>query len=511
MRNTLALLSWAIQGLAHADRSRRERIAGIRPPLTGADAMHVYLKEHGIDVPHIDKVIKGLMQDGKTAGAVKELVTITADAAANPHDLGTFVQHLARCCAPTGSEPPTPAVGLVSPSAAPPGTSWTPTAGKQPQFRPEFTSEARQRPPAAPTTDVPTGTARPRFRPEFTSEARRRSPAPAPTTAGYAATTATTAANDAGPAGNLISADCATTPNDAAAVTGCNDPIPDALRPEELARLEALERRVDTFEARIARDLLELKDWMNAQFQELARRIEAQGFRQARMQTELDELRAQLRRVESELRTLTRPHAAPAESPPVCVAAPRDVAVDGEPTIQDAGEAQAPGTKQHGEELTSSDASAIEVPEVVEAAQHEESHTERPTDAQVRCARAEGAQEERQRIAQQRELADPAASALRKHDTIHANEPPLAPLQHEVPVEVVRTRGASPEPRVVADPRSLDERLEAADARIEAGLRVVAELKGNVAQRVGELFQKLEKNQASPTTTVMVNTRPSDA
>ena len=147
----------------------------------------------------------------------------------------------------------------------------------------------------------------------------------------------------------------------------------------------------------------------------------------------------------------------------------------------------------------------------MEAAQHEESHTERPTDAQVRCASAEGTQEERQSTAPQRELAGPAASALRKHDTIHANEPPLAPLQHEVPVEVVGSRGTSPAPRIVADPRSLDERLEAADARIEAGLRVVAELKGDVAQRVGELFQKLEKNEASPTTTVMVNTRPGEA
>jgi hypothetical protein len=284
MRNTLTLLSWAIQGLAHADRSRRERIAGIRPPLTGADAMHVYLKEHGIDVPHIDKVIKGLMQDGKTAGAVKELVTIAADAAANPHDLGAFVQHLARCCAPATGHPSAAVAGSVSPAAAPPGTTWTPASGDPPRFRPEFTSAARRR-PAAPAPEPPT-----------TETPKDTTPV----------TTAPSAvpANDRVPARNVAVADCVTVTSDAAGTAGCKDPIQNALSAEDRARLEALDRRMDAFETRIARELGELKDWMNAQFQELARRIDANGARQVRMQAEMDELRAHLRRVEAELQTL---------------------------------------------------------------------------------------------------------------------------------------------------------------------------------------------------------------
>lgn len=525
MRNTLTLLTWAMQGLAHADRSRRERLAGIKPPLTGADAMHVYLKEHGIDVPHLDKLIKGLMQEGKTAGAVKDLITVAADAAANPHDLGAFVQHLARCCASTG-DPPAPPVMSMTPAAAPPGTSWTAAAGTQPHFRPEFTSAARRTPPPAaappPTTSpsAPVGAqGQPRFRPEFTSEARRpqaqtSSPDmpsnPAPTAA------AITAANDVVPA-RFTSADRAARTSDDARTAGCNDPIPELLRSEDGARIDALERRVDAFETRIARELLELKDWMNAQFQELARRIEAQSARQARMQAELDELRAQIRRVEFELLKLTRPDSSPAETPSVFIATPTDLATQAEPVqdrARDAGEADAAGTKLHSEdpiEVAERDARAIDVPEVVEVAPRNASQVEETKSSAGVSDRTE----------------ESHASDTSEHDPIRANEPQVTEagpregdpvefqsadaMQHEVSVDVVGSRGTSLVPLAAAGPRSLDERIEAAEARIEAGLHAVAELKGDVVQRVGELFQKLETDKTSPTAAVVGNTCPSEA
>ncbi|MFZ6181227.1 hypothetical protein [Nannocystis pusilla] len=526
MRNTLTLLTWAMQGLAHADRSRRERLAGIKPPLTGADAMHVYLKEHGIDVPHLDKLIKGLMQEGKTAGAVKELITVAADAAANPHDLGAFVQHLARCCAPTGDLPVPPVTGLT-PAAAPPGTSWTAAAGKQPHFRPEFTSAARRTPPPAaapPPTASPSASVgapgQPRFRPEFTSEARRRSQtqASSPDMASNPGPTAAviTAANDVVPA-RLTSAAHAVKTSDDARTAGCNDPIPEPLRSEDGALIDALGRRVDAFETRIARELLELKDWMNAQFQELARRIEAQSARQARMQAELDELRAQLRRVEFELLKMTRPDSSPAETLSVCIATSGDLAAQAEPVqdrARDAGETEAAGTKLHSEdpiEVAERDALAIAVPEVVEVAPRDGSQVEETTNAAGVSDRTE----------------ESHASDTREHDTLRANEPHFNEagpreskpvefqsadaMQHEVSVDVVGSRGTSLVPLAAAGPRSLDERIAAAEARIEAGLHVVAELKGEVVQRVSELFQKLETDKTSPTAAVVGNACPSEA
>ena len=131
MRNTLTMLHWTLQGLSGAERAKRLRLAGRSGQLTGADAMRMYLKDNGIDVPRIEDAIRSLLKNGQSAAALKDVATMVADAAADPADLGNMVQKMARCCGPTAS-PQT-----AGPAAAPSGATWTATweAGKPPEQR----------------------------------------------------------------------------------------------------------------------------------------------------------------------------------------------------------------------------------------------------------------------------------------------------------------------------------------------------------------------------------------
>jgi hypothetical protein len=342
MRHTLTLMHWVMQGLAGADRARRQRLAGGPATLTGADAMAMYLKDAGIDVPRIETAIKSLLQDGQAATAIKDVVTTVADAAASPKDLGTLVQRFAQCCGPT-----------QAPAAAPAGTAWTATwePGKPPRFRPDLTSAARHAQPPTATSPAPVApkTPPPQFRPDLTSAARHAQP---PAT--DPSTSAPPAANDTRPTvtcppPGLLDA--------IANTSACTDPIPEPPKfddPAMAQRIEALERRMDAFEAGIGRELAALKERVLAKFQELSERIAANAAKQSRMQAELDLLRARVQALEV--------HASPAPGAETSTA---EEAVASEPQAENA----STGTTTTDVEAPPTDSQPADEPEVREASQ----------------------------------------------------------------------------------------------------------------------------------------------
>ena len=305
MRQTLEVLQWAAEGFANANRIRRARLTGT-PEFTGADAMQMYLKSQGIDIQHLDDVVRGLMQDGQTAASVKEVMDVVSDAAIkSPKDLSGLVQRLAR--AATGTVPQSD----TTPAAAPPGTSWTMSSSGKPRFRPEYTSAA-----------TPAG--KQRFRPEYTSAACRSGvtphvpPAPQPPV--KAANEVPAKAPDvstppvcvdiASPASTVSSAascSCTDLPPSPAAAPTAPPPRTGEQEPSSgtgetgMSRLEALERRLDAIEADQAREIAELRRWATEQLQALSDRIAKSEAASGRIEQEHEALKQRVQRLEAAL------------------------------------------------------------------------------------------------------------------------------------------------------------------------------------------------------------------
>ena len=287
MRQTLEVLQWAAEGFANANRIRRARLAGA-PEFTGADAMQMYLKSQGIDIQHLDDVVRGLMQDGQTAASVKEVMDVVSDAAIkSPKDLSDLVQRLAR--AATGTVPPPD----TTPAAAPPGTSWTMSpAGKQ-RFRPEYTSAACK---SGVTPHVPSA-------PPPVVQAANEVPAKAPDVS-----TLLVCGDIVSPASTVTSAascSCTDLPPEAAPVappprTG-EQTAPSETDEAGMSRLDALERRLDVVEANQAREIAQLRQWATEQLQALSERIAKSEAVNGRIEQEHAALKQRVQQLEAAL------------------------------------------------------------------------------------------------------------------------------------------------------------------------------------------------------------------
>lgn len=302
MRQTLEVLQWAAEGFANANRIRRARLAGA-PEFTGADAMQMYLKSQGIDIQHLDDVVRGLMQDGQTAASVKEVMDVVSDAAIkSPKDLSDLVQRLAR--AATGTVPPPD----TTPAAAPPGTSWTMSSSGKQRFRPEYTSATS-----------PAG--KQRFRPEYTSAACKSGVTPhvpsAPLPPVQAANEVPATAPDVSTLPVCVDIVSLAAIVTSAASCSCVDPPPEAApfapppRTEQTAsrgtgeagmsRLDALERRLDVVEANQAREIAQLRQWATEQLHTLSERIAKREAVSDRIEQEHAALKQRVQQLEAAL------------------------------------------------------------------------------------------------------------------------------------------------------------------------------------------------------------------
>jgi hypothetical protein len=303
MRQTLEILQWAAEGFANANRIRRARLTG-NPEFTGADAMQMYLKSQGIDIQHLDDVVRGLMQDGQTAASVKEVMDVVSDAAIkSPKDLSELVQRLAR--AATGTVPPP----NTTPAAAPPGTSWTMSPSGKQRFRPEYTSAAS-----------PAG--KQRFRPEYTSAACKSGVTPhvpaAPQPPVQAANEVPAKAPEVSALPVCVDIVSPVAIITSAASCSCTDPPPEAApvahppRTGEqtgsseadeagMSRLDALERRLDVVEANQAREIAQLRQWATEQLHTLSKRIAKSEAVNGRIEQEHAALKQRVQQLEAAL------------------------------------------------------------------------------------------------------------------------------------------------------------------------------------------------------------------
>lgn len=299
MRHTLELVKWAAEGFANAHRIRCARIAGA-PEFSGAEAMEMYLKSQGIDLPRLDKVVRGLMEDGNAAAAIKEVADVVSEAAVrSPKDLSELVQRLAH--AATGREPQ-------------PGTTTAPPG--RPLIRPEYLRAAGTSPSGG----------KPRFRPEYTSAARRGGvtahepcvPDPPPAAANEAPRVDPSVCVDATSSSSTVasSTSCACTdpPSGSAPTssTGTDRPtqteahvagasVPAADDEAQSRRLDTLERRLDALEADLAREIAALRQWTTEQLRVLSERIAASTAASESLKQEHEALKQRVQQLEAAL------------------------------------------------------------------------------------------------------------------------------------------------------------------------------------------------------------------
>lgn len=308
MRHTLELVKWVAEGFASAHRIRRARIAGA-PEFTGAEAMEMYLKSQGIDLPHLDQVVRGLMEDGNAAAAVKEVADVVSEAAVrSPKDLSELVQRLAHAATGRVPQPDTTTAPPGRPLIRPEFIRGTSPSGGKPRFRPEYTSAARRSGGAAhvPCVDPPPPAANeaPHADPSVCVDATRPAstvasptscactdpPAPAGTVAGTADRPAQTEADVEG----------------TRAVAKDEDPRPQ--------RLDALERRLDALEADLAREIAALRQWTTEQLRVLSERIAASTAASESLKQEHEALKQRVQQLEAALASREDQHAAGASA-----------------------------------------------------------------------------------------------------------------------------------------------------------------------------------------------------